>query len=320
MAITETLRSIDRFQRERRGLGFVVAILKKYSDDQGPQLAAVITYYAFFSLFPLLLVATTVLGYVLQDDKTLQDEILNSFVKDIPVIGQQLKDNVTSLRGSGVALALGLATSLWAGLGITQALQSAFNRIWHVPFKERPDFLRSRLRGALLLLSLGGLTIVSTGLTGIVSAGASGTSLAGAGAILLSLVLDVSIFLASFRILTSVDLTWRQVWPGAVVAGVALEVIQTAGGLLTTHQLKHLNATYGIFATVLGLLSLLYLGAQVMLIAAEGNVVLARKLWPRGLLDPLTSADKEVLTGSAETEERVKEEDVSVAFEKPPSG
>jgi YihY family inner membrane protein len=321
MAITDTLRSFDRFQRERRGLGFVVAVLKKYSDDQGSQLAALITYYAFFSLFPLLLVATTVLGYVLQGDTTLQNQILNSFAKDIPIVGPYLLEKgPKALHGSGLALGIGIATSLWAGLGITQALQSAFNRIWHVPFKERPDFLRSRLRGALLLLSLGGLALVSTGLTGIVSAGASGSPFAGAGAILLSLAMDISIFLVAFRILTSCDLSWRDVLPGALLAGFAWEVVQTGGALLFTHEIKRLNATYGAFATVLALLTLLYLAAQVTLIAAEVNVVLARRLWPRGLMDPLTNADKRSLTGSAETEERVDHEDVTVAFDQRPAG
>jgi inner membrane protein YhjD len=316
MAISDRLRSFDRFQQRRPVLGFVIAVLKKYSDDQGSQLAALITYYAFFSVFPLLLVAVTVLGYVLQGDKTLRDDILNSFVKDIPVVGLQLRENVKSLHGSGVALGVGLAASLWAGLGITQAVQAAFNRIWQVPFKERPDFLRSRLRGLVLLLAFGGIMIVSTALTGVVSAGASGTPLAAAGAIVLSLALNVSLFLAAFRVLTSADLTWRSLLPGAVLAGVVWELLQTAGGLLSTHQLKHLNATYGIFATVLGLLSLLYLGAQVMLIAAEVNVVAARRLWPRGLMEPLTRADKRALTASAETEERVEEEDVSVEFQR----
>jgi inner membrane protein YhjD len=319
MAITDTLRSFDRFQQRRPVLGFVIAVLKKYSDDQGGQLAAVITYYAFFAVFPLLLVAVTVLGYVLQGDPELQSDIVNSFAKDVPIVGQTVQDHVKSLHGSGVALGVGLATSLWAGLGITQALQSAFNRVWHVPFKERPDFLRSRLRGVVLLLMLGGLTLVSTALTGVVSAGSSGTPLAGVGAILLSLALDISIFLVSFRILTAIDLTWRQVLPGAVVAGVAWEGLQTAGGLLATHELKHLNATYGTFATVLGLLSLLYLAAQVTLIAAEVNVVVARRLWPRGLMEPLTSADKRALTALAETEERVDDEDVSVEFERRPA-
>src|SRR5258708_13164110 len=104
MAIGDRLRSFDRFQRRRPVLGFVIAVLKKYSDDQGVQLAALITYYAFFSVFPLLLVAVTVLGYVLQGDKTLQDDIVNSFVKDIPVVGQQLRHNANSLHTSDSSL------------------------------------------------------------------------------------------------------------------------------------------------------------------------------------------------------------------------
>jgi YihY family inner membrane protein len=313
--LSSTIRSIDRFQQRHPAAAFLLAVIKKYGDDQGGQLAALITYYAFFSVFPLLLVAVTVLGYALEGDRSLQNDILNSFVRDIPVLGDQLVHNgVRSLNGSALALAVGLAVSLWSGLGVTQATQSAFNRIWHVPFKQRPDFLRSRLRGLILLFALGAMTIASTALTGIVSAGASGP-LAGIAALALSLILNVALFLVCFRLLTSIELSWYAVLPGAVVAGIAWEVVQTAGSLLFTHKLNHLNATYGTFATVIGLLSLLYLGAQVMLIAAEINVVAARRLWPRGLTQPLTSADKRSLTGSAETEERVHEETVTVTFD-----
>ena len=315
--MTRILASVDRLQQRRRALAFAFGVLKKYSDDQGGQLAALITYYAFFSVFPLLLVAVTILGFVLQHNEQLQRDVLNSFVKDIPVVGLQLSSNVKSLHGSGVALAIGLLTSVWAGLGITQAAQSAFNRIWHVPFKERPDFLRARLRGLGLLLALGGMTIVAAGLTGIVSAGSAGTPLEGVGAIVLSLAVNVGLFAVAYRLLTSVDLGWRCLLPGATFAGIAWEVLQTAGGLLFTQKVKHLNATYGTFATVIGLLSILYLGAQVMLIGAEINVVALRRLWPRSITDSgtLTDADKRSLTGSAETEERVESEDVSVEFD-----
>lgn len=313
--MSQLIARIDRFQRRHRAIAFVVAIAKKYADDSGGQLAALITYYAFFSVFPLLLVAVTILGYVLQGDVSLQQTILTSFVKDIPVVGQQLEQKgVTSLHGSGLALGLGLAGSLWAGLGVTQAVQAALNRIWHVPFRERPDFLTGRLRGLVLLLALGTLTIAATGLTAIVSAGASGT-LASIGAIVLSLTLNLALFLASYKLLTSAELSWRCLVPGAAVAAVAWETLQTGGSLLFTKKLTHLSQTYGIFGVVLGLLSLLYLGAQVMLYAAELNVVAMRHLWPRGLTEPLTSADKRALTGSAETEERVADENVSVDFD-----
>lgn len=315
MSLSDRLRSFDQLQRRRPRLAFVVAVLKKYSDDSGPQLAALIAYYAFFSFFPLLLIAVTVLGYVLQGDATLQHDIVNSFVRDIPVIGQQIQDNVRSLKGSGVALAVGLITSLWAGLGITQAVQSSFNRIWHVPYRNRPDFLRARLRGVVLLLALGGLTLASTGATGVVSAGSSGSPLVGFATIAISLALNVAIFLTAFNLLTSTDLELRTLLPGAVVAGIFWELLQTGGTLLATHWFKHLNATYGTFALVLALLSLLYLGAQVMLISAEMNVVLKQRLWPRGLMHPLTTADKRALIASAEMEERVDQEDVNVAFD-----
>src|SRR3954467_10822986 len=105
-AFNRRVQRLDRFQQRHRVLAFPFAVRQKFAEDQGGYLAASVTYYAFFSIFPLLLVFVTVLGYALQDDPDLQKRVLDSTFADLPVIGPQLQDNVHSLTGSAWALAL----------------------------------------------------------------------------------------------------------------------------------------------------------------------------------------------------------------------
>src|SRR5262249_30248684 len=154
----------DKYQQRHRWLGFPLAVQQKYSEDQGGYLAATISYYGFFSIFPLLLLFVTVLGFVLRGHPHLQKTIVDSALGQFPVIGTKLK--VHSLTGSGFALAVGIVGSLLAGTGVALALQNAFNHLWGVPYKRRPDFLRSRLRALAMLAVLGGATLISTGLAG----------------------------------------------------------------------------------------------------------------------------------------------------------
>jgi uncharacterized BrkB/YihY/UPF0761 family membrane protein len=97
---------------------------------------------------------------------------------------------------------------------------------------------------------------------------------------------NVGLFLLAFRVLTPRQIPARQLLAGALVAGVAWQALQAVGGYLVGHYLRHTSQVYGVFAIVLGLLSWLYLGARLTLYAAEVNVVAARRLWPRSLLQP----------------------------------
>ena len=154
----------DCFQQRRRWLGFLLAVRQKYADDQGSYLVATVAYYGFFSVFPLLLVFTTALGFMLRGHAHLQGQIVNSALGQFPVIGHELKAH--SLTGSTLALALGAGGALWAGMGAVLAAENAMNQLWGVPFKRRPDFVRARLRALLLLVVFGGGVLAATLLAG----------------------------------------------------------------------------------------------------------------------------------------------------------
>jgi membrane protein len=315
MSLTDTLHALDRHQQRTRGVRFVAAVYKKFSDDQAGQLAALISYYAFVSIFPLLLVLVTALGFVLQGDPDEQQKILHGTLGQFPLLSDSLK--LHALKGSDAALAIGIVGSLLAGMGITGAAQNAFNRIWAVPFKSRPNFLFARVRGLGMLAVLGTMTVVSTVAAGFVGAG-SHSAVAVVGGVLVAFVVNLALFMTAFKLLTAIDVGWRDHLPGVIVAAVLWQLLQHVGGYYVDHLLKHTQPLYGIFAVVLGLLAWLYLGAQLVIFAAEINVVRARKLWPRSFFsEPLLDADKRALTSSAEVEERVEQENVEVSFEEP---
>jgi membrane protein len=306
----------DDYQQRRRWLALPVAVVKKFGDDQGGNLAALVAYYAFFSLFPLLLVFTTILGFVLHDNPGAQESVEKSVLHQLPIIGSQIR--LHSLQGSVVALVIGLVTSLLAGLGVTGAAQNAMDRVWAVPFKERPNFLQSRLRGLGLLAFLGLLFIISTAASGIVSGGFGGVGDLIAG-YLIALFVNFALFFAAFRLMTVSVIPHRDLRIGVIVAGVLWTILQALGGYFIGHVLNKQSDAGKTFGLVIALLVWLHLGAQVMLYSAEINVVVTRRLWPRSLFGPPQApADKRTLRALAKVEERSDRQHIDVEFETPP--
>ncbi|MBV8943549.1 MAG: YihY/virulence factor BrkB family protein [Solirubrobacterales bacterium] len=312
MDVLRPVRAFDRTQQLHPWLAIPLAVVKKFTDDGAGGLAALIAYYSFFSLFPLLLVFVTILGYVFHGDKSVEKTIEDSVVAHFPVIGSSIRSH--QLSGSVAAVVVGGVIALWAGLGVTQAAQNAFDRVWAVPYKARRDFLRKRLRGLLLLAVLGTLFVISSVISGLVSAGLGSLGYK-TGGIAISVLLNVVLFTAVFRLLTTAAVPTRSIWMGALIGGVLWEILQVLGGVYVTHVVNHATEAYGVFATVLGLLAWLHLGALATLYAAEVNVVVMRDLWPRSLLGaPSEPADESALRALAKVEERSEYERIEVEF------
>jgi membrane protein len=310
------LQRFNRYQQRHRGWAIPMAVIRKFSNDQAGNLAALMAYYAFFSIFPLLLVFTTILGFVLQGNAHLYDKITTSVLAQFPVIGSQLHSH--ALSGKATALVLGLLTSLWAGLGVTNAAQNAFNRVWAVPFKDRPDFVHSRLRGLLLLISLGTMFVLAAAITGVVTT--IGGPLVKVGGYAITVAVNLALYVAAFRFLTPATIPTRCLWLGAAIGALFLTVMQLVGTIYVKHVISHASNAYGTFATVIGLLVWLHLIAQLTLYAAEINVVVMRKLWPRSLFGPPDApADQETLRALAKVEERHDVEQVDVHFDTEPT-
>lgn len=280
MDVRGLLGVLDRCQQRHRSLAVPAAVVKKFGDDDGGDLASLIAYRAFFSLFPLLLLLTTVLGYVLAGNADLRQEAVDSTLAQFPVIGDQIK--LSSLEGNGIALAVGIVGSLWAGLGVVLATERALDRVWGVARPDRPGFLASRLRALALLFVLGALTIVSTVASGLVGGGAG--LLGPIAGVVVSIGVNVVVFGAVFTLLGQRSTSLRTLLPGIALAALCWSALQLVGGFFVSHEVRNATPAYGTFALVLGLLVWIQLGATLTVLSAELNVVRARGLWPRSLL------------------------------------
>jgi YihY family inner membrane protein len=293
-------------------------VVRKFGDDSAGSLAALMAYYGFLALFPLLLVLITVLGLLFANDPGFQQRVVDSTLSQFPIVGNQLAGphGVHSLRASSVVgLVIGLIVLLWASMGVTQAAQKAMAEVWNVPPVDRPGFVPRLVRGVEFVGVLGLNSVVITVVAGFASFGGHSVGVR-AAAVIVALVADVALYLVGFRILTPPSINRRSLVPGAVVAGIAWAVLQYIGSYLVGHQLRHSSQVYGYFASILGLIGFLYLACQITLYAAELNVVRARGLYPRSLVQPpLTSADERVLADIAKLGARRPEQRVAVEFD-----
>jgi membrane protein len=284
------IHSVDRAQQSRPWLAIAVATWKKFSDNQAGNLAALIAYYAFASVFPLLLVAYSILELISRNNATLASR-LTTALNQYPVIGSQLGGSASQgLSKTGVALVIGILLTLYAGRGVATAMQNAMNTVWGVPQFRRPRFPKSLLRSLGLIAVLGPGEIITIALSTIAGGtGHLGGVLAKLAAFAVSLVLNIVLFWLGFRLATSEEVEGRDMRLSAILAAIAWQILQLIGGTIIGHAT---NSAYGTFGVVLGLLAWFYLQAQITLYVVELDVVRARRLWPRSLdPPPLTDAD-----------------------------
>jgi YihY family inner membrane protein len=310
--LQKAVHAVDDTQARTTVLAFPFAVVKKFGDDDGGNLAALIAYYGFLSIFPLMLALTTVLGFVFSSDSELRRSITDSALQQFPVLGPQLARR--SLSGNWFALIVGLAGAVWAGLGVLNAAQNAFNAVWDVPRVDRPNVFVRTLKGLLMLLVAAAFLVLSGFLSGV-GQGAGGVSPQQVLAILGSVVVNFVLFAAAFRILTTADVSWKDVAPGALLAAIAWTVLLLIGQWFVQTRIRGASNVYGTFAVVIGLLAWLYLASQVTLFAAEVNVVLNKRLWPRSMTNPpIRPADERSFARQAKEQERVPPQDVEVDY------
>jgi membrane protein len=283
------VHSLDRAQQTRPWLAIAVATWKKFSDNQAGNLAALIAYYAFASLLPLLLVAYTILDLIARSNATLASR-LESALKQYPVIGTHLAGGSHGLSKTGFALVVGILLTLYAGRGVATAMQNAMNTVWGVPMFRRPGFPKNLLRSLGLIAVLGPGEIVTIALSSVAGGtGHLGGALAKLAAFAISLVLNSVLFWLGFRIATSKEVSGREMRLGAILSAIVWQILQLIGGAIVG---RATNSAYGVFGVALGLLAWFYLQAQITLYVVELDVVRARGLWPRSIAPPpLTDAD-----------------------------
>jgi YihY family inner membrane protein len=313
--VEKAIRRLDTTQQRFTPTAFVFGVVKKYGDDNGGALASNLAYSAFVSIFPLLLILTTILGLVASLNPSVRTDVLDAVAGQVPLIGHQLTGNVHQLRRSSIiGLIVGFAGLVWGATGLAQSGLFTMAQVWNLPGPARPGFVQRLGRAMLFIALLGGGVIVTTGLASLntyVLKGFWAVILAG----VLTAAFNVGMYIGAFRALTPKGVPTRQLLPGAITGGICWTVLQVLGTWLVHHYL-HSASIYGVFATVLGLLAWIYLAVQVTVYSAEINVVLARRLWPRSIVQPpLTEADRASMALQALQNQRRPEQHVEVTFE-----
>lgn len=302
--------ALDRFQRSHRPLAFGYGVVKKFGDDRAGHLAALISYFGFFSLFPLLLALASILGLVFADNPEFRANVQDSALKNIPLIGEQI--SVGELRGSIWGVVIGLVGAIWAGLRVVDAAQNAMNEVWDQPITARPGFLRRRLRGVVILILF---AVALFGSTGAAALASILPDIAGIGRIAIdaaNLVVNFVLFLVLFQVLVDRRVPWKDLVPGAAIGALAWVLLNRFGTVYMQKTVEDAGPTYGSFATVIGLLTWLFVSSQLIILAAEINVVRARRLWPRSLSrKDLTDADHRAYAGYAAAQQRVAGQRIS---------
>lgn len=321
------VRSVDRYQRRHTWVGFPIAVIYKYFDDHGPYLAAILTYYSFIAIFPLLLISSSVLGFVLQGDPELRDRLLNSALSQIPIVGYQL-GRPEGLRGSTSAIVIGSAVALYGALGIGQASQHAANIAWSVPRNSRTNAVLQRLR-SVVLLAFAGMSVLVLAITSLLLANPNAVGVDGDHLRWISrtasVVATFAIFAGLYRLVGTRRVPPIAMLPGAVFAAVVWQVLQYAGStfvaeVVTKATTSQMNQT---FALVLGLFTFLFLVSSMVVFGHEINVVAYQRLYPRALLTPftdnvsLTDADRRAYTRYAKSQRHKGFQSIEIRFDGP---
>jgi YihY family inner membrane protein len=307
------LSRIDGFQQRHAPLAFVYAVQKKYENDRGGSLAALVSYNGFLALFPLLLVFATISSYVLAGHPALRDRLIHSAISHFPLIGPELKSH-SPLQGSVWALIIGVAGLILGAQALSRSLIHIMHQIWNIPVNVRPGNVAQLARGILLDVALGlgvvGTTAVSS-LGSILHLGAGGAVLVAVP----SAIVNVGLFTLTFRIVSPRSVPTRDLLVGAAIAGVGWQILQTAGLSLIVADAAHASELYGTIGIVLGFLGFLFLAARISIFAAEVDAVRASHLWPRAVIKPLSDADRRELVDLAVRETRDADETVEVTFQ-----
>lgn len=291
--VSDVVSRADRYQRRHPVVGFPLAVVYKFFDDQGNYLAAILTFYAFIAIFPLLLLASTILGFLLQDDPGLQDAVLDSALANFPIIGEEL-GRPERLQGSTANVTVGILTATYGALGLGQAIQNAMNLAWSVPRNSRPNPILLRLK-SLILLIVSGIAVLAVTTVSVLGSSTNvlGGDLAGILRLGISLATTVAMGLGLtvlYRLAASRRHGFGRAAPGAFVTAVLWQGLQYIGTIYAQRVVVETSGVNATFGLVLGLIGIIYLASLMGVLGIEVNVVLARQFWPRSLLTPFTDS------------------------------
>lgn len=314
--VARVIAEANRWQQRIPPVGFGYAVIRKYGEDSGARLAALLTYYGFLSSIPILLIVVWAVSQVLRDDPALRDEFIAAVIPDS--LNEAITSALAAMPSSPLPLVIGIIGLLFTGNGIVFTGYEIINQIQGVPHRDRLGFLPRYIRAFatlfVLLLGIAALGGIAVGVARL------GPGFLGIGLGLLgSWTVLALVLLSCVALLSSTPGAWRAAWPGAIIGGAILTILVTLGGWLLSVLVSRSGAVYGPFAAVVGLFSLLYFVSQGLVFAAEIAVVRRKRLWPRSLVpaEP-TPADQASLALRTRIEERTEADQVAATVTSDP--
>ncbi len=307
----------DGVQRRHTVFGFPFAVVKKYGDDDGIRHAALLTYYGFLSIFPLLLLVTVVVTAVLRDNIELRTQIIDAIVP--PDLHDTVTNALARMPSNPVPLTIGVIGLVLSGLGVVFSAYHTLNHVAAVPHRSRLEFFPRYVRIVVMLLLLvagvaaaGVLTVAAGALPNV----AGGSRIAAFGG---TVVIVVLLLWLATGLLLPHRARFAIVWPAALIGSLTITGVLTFGAFVLPPLIAKSGPVYGSFATIVALFSLIYVVSQVLVFAAEIAVVRRRRLWPRALdtTKPI-DADRRALAALARVQERIPVERVDARFDAPP--
>jgi inner membrane protein YhjD len=262
--------------RDRPLIRRSVRMNERYSDDGGGYLSAAIAYYGFLSFFPLVLLALSVIGFVLDARPDLQERMQDAVAESVPgleaLVGRNLQTIADARAGAGV---VGLVGLLWTGTGVVGAGRHAVRRV----FRDGPPKggWGDKVWLVGVTIGLGLIALVATGLAGTAASldagGSIGIFVRLAGGVV-AFGLDLGLFLLAYRVLGGKGKAWRRLLPGAIFAAVGWTILKLLGTWYAAMTVERSGSVYGPFAATIGVLVILYLAARLFVYGAELNAVL----------------------------------------------
>ena len=308
------VQRLDDLQQRLPLLALPIGVIRKFADDRTSAWGALMTFYAFLALFPLLVIALTVIGHLAAGNPELERQLLDGVLGQIPVVGDMIEDDISALQAGGLGLGVGLLGLLWGATGIYNSGQLAMSQVWNVEGLERPGLVMRLMRSLLLFVVLGVGAVgtgwaIRNGLYASVGAPLRVSTVVG------TLLGSFVVLALVFRILTPHSIEMRKLWVAVGLATVGWLGLQVLGGFAISREVEQVDI-YGVFAYVIAVLMWLWLVFRVLLFSAEAAVVIDRGLWPRNLAQPpLNDADKRVLAALARNERRRPEQHIEVWFD-----
>jgi membrane protein len=246
----------------------VVPVHRRYGELNGNPLAAAFAFQAFLALFPLMLVAVAVVGFISANGST---DPAARIISELGLTGDaadSVRDAVSSAEGSRRATSIvGFLGLCWSALGLVAALQFVFDQVWQVEARGVKD-------KAIGMMWLAGAALLFV-------AGAAATTLVRwlpgplkPLTLVLSVVISVALWLWAFRVLPNATVPWRSLLPGAIFGAIGFEVLKAVGAIVVPNMVESSSQLYGTIGIVLALLGWLLFFGRLVVYAAVVNVVL----------------------------------------------